>query len=353
MIFCLLLGTYLPLAATGAWRAENDSPRVAESATPRSVFPAVRWLHKEPASLGLESGVLDEIVETAGGRAGMIVRYGYVAREWGDIVRPVDWASAAKPLLSTLLFLAVGEERLPGVHASIHPRWPTLRERDRSITFHQLANNVSGYGLPERPGRAWAYNDYGMNLLCGALRWAFGGQYVVRVIKSRLSALGFEDDIVDARRGCAVDMSVRDMARIATLWLRGGQWGDESVLDSKLLARSLTAQVRKNRRVSTMSDPVCDDYIGVGTFGGECNPTPLGPGAYGYGFWFNEPRSSRPWPDAPRSTFVADGLWGANIVVVIPELELVAVIRGEQPELQQDYSRLNDRLKLLRRAVVR
>ncbi len=75
-----------------------------------------------------------------------------------------DWMSSSKPLLSTLLFFAIQEGKVPSVNAKVKSYGWDLRAKDEAMTFHHLANMISGYARPEEPGAAWAYNDYAINL---------------------------------------------------------------------------------------------------------------------------------------------------------------------------------------------
>lgn len=68
----------------------------------------------------MDQSKLKKFSQRVGGD-GCVIRYGYLAHRWGDFTRHKDWASAAKPVLSTLLKLAVADERLPSVDA---PRKP-------------------------------------------------------------------------------------------------------------------------------------------------------------------------------------------------------------------------------------
>ena len=39
-----------------------------------------------------------------------------------------------------------------------------LVPKDRAMTLRHLASMTSGYARPEEPGKAWAYNDYAIQL---------------------------------------------------------------------------------------------------------------------------------------------------------------------------------------------
>src|ERR1700752_1737818 len=132
------------------------------SSSRAEVFPGVAWETRSPAQVGLDAAKLQELQNLVGG-SGMIVRGGYQVWTWGHIQVPRNWASASKPVISTLLFLATSQglctldSTMGGYHAG-------GSAKDRSITFRDLANMISGYSRGEAPGAAWAYNDYAINL---------------------------------------------------------------------------------------------------------------------------------------------------------------------------------------------
>src|SRR2546422_9533010 len=81
-------------------------------------FPSEHWKMKEPEQVGLSEEKLQRFRELVGGR-GCVVRHGYMAFTWGDQGKSSDVASAFKPLLSTLLFIAVQEGKIAGVDESV------------------------------------------------------------------------------------------------------------------------------------------------------------------------------------------------------------------------------------------
>src|ERR1044071_4387769 len=83
-------------------RAASASPAGLVSAS----FPDREWEFRSPEDLGLSRDKLFELQQLVGGR-GCVVRNGYMAFTWGDQHKSGDIASAMKPVLTTLLFLAV------------------------------------------------------------------------------------------------------------------------------------------------------------------------------------------------------------------------------------------------------
>ena len=162
----LLVGAVRLLLVVGVLLAASSAGAV------EPVFPGRHWLTMTPEEAGLDPEKLDEFARKVGGD-GLVVRHGRVVKAWGNPAARADWASACKPVISTLLFFAVQEQKLPSVDAPVRPwvkkRWPgkDLLPKDRTMTFRHLADMTSGYTRAEQPGTHWAYNDYTICLYCG------------------------------------------------------------------------------------------------------------------------------------------------------------------------------------------
>ena len=220
--------------------AEGQRSSVGPAAV-QSVFPAEEWATKSPEQTGLDPEKLDAFARVVGG-AGVVVRDGYLVKRWGDIARRGDWASASKPVISTLLFFAVQEGRLNSVDDPVRPwirkRWPgkDLAEKDRAMTFRHLADMTSGYARAEAPGTHWAYNDYAIKLYGETLTEVFERTPLNNIAVERLAALGFQDGgLFGSRGGLGLDASARDFARIGWFWLRRGRWNDQQILKREFL----------------------------------------------------------------------------------------------------------------------
>ena len=97
-----------------------------------------------PGEVGLNDAKLAEFAARLGGD-GCVVRDGYVVKTWGDVTRHKDWASAAKPVLSTLLLAAVADGKLASVDALVKDAGWRRNDKDAPMTYRHLANMVSGY----------------------------------------------------------------------------------------------------------------------------------------------------------------------------------------------------------------
>lgn len=316
------------------------------------VFPGAEWERRAPADAGVDANALRNLSDVLGGR-GCVIKDGYIVHEWGDQAERGDWASSAKPVLSTLLFFAIEESRAKGVDQPIVEfGWP-LTGKDRGITFRHLGAMSSGYARPEGPGEAWAYNDFAIQLYQKTLfDYVFKGDpKTVAEAPERLGALGFQDGLEFSQDKRRIKASVRDFARIAWFWMNRGRWGDKQVLPAAYFDDYMRPQTPKDLRQTRKAKT--DDYLGIGSYGGDSDHfTDAGPGVYGFNWWFNDTGRQNPnirmWPDAPPDTFMSVGA-GGNCAAMMPSLGLVVVsAKGRWGELRAGdaASKFNTILKI-------
>lgn len=344
-----ILGLLLSLLLSSSSIAD---PSIAERTYPKRV-----WLAKKPSEVGLNSEKTDTIARLLEGR-GCIIRHGFVVKAWGDQSQKGDWMSSSKPVFSTLLFFAVQEGKLDSVHAPIKPFGWDLSTKDEVMTFHHLANMISGYARPEEPGAAWAYNDFAINLyrltLFDRLFQADPGK--IANDPQRLGPLHFEDGLSFSKKARIIT-SVRDFARLCWFWLNKGEWEQKQLLSREFFDEYCRPHVPKN--LPHTQEASTDDYLGIGSYGGGSDHfTKYGPGIYGYNFWFNATGRDHPerltWPDAPEDTFMTIGA-GGNSAAIIPSLDMVIVAakaKWGRPEPGDSASVMNRVMKLAAEAVV-
>lgn len=326
------------------------------SAADQIVFPGEEWATKSPAELGLDDQLLDQIATDLGSR-GCVIKNGYVVKAWGSQSEKGDWASSAKPVLSTLLMFALIEGKIKSFDQPIADFGWELSPKDRSITFRQLASMTSGYARPEAPGTAWAYNDYAIMLYQKTLfdKVFQESPKLVFHAPRRFGAVGIQDgfDFRDTNR--RIRASVRDFARVSWFWLNRGNWNGQQLLPQSYFDDNLKPQVPIELPLSVKA--ATDDYLKIGTYGGESNHfSDAGPGVYGFNWWFNTPgrthRDKPAWPDAPPDTYMSLGVRG-NCTAMIPSLNLVVVAANadwgnQEPGIAE--SKQNQRLKLITQA---
>ncbi|MCP4262247.1 MAG: serine hydrolase [Planctomycetes bacterium] len=330
---------------------------IAKPSEIKRTYPERVWQTKKPSGVGLNSDKIDTIARLLNGR-GCIIRHGFVIKAWGDQSQKGDWMSSSKPVFSTLLFFAVQEGRLESVHTPIKRFGWDLCPKDQSMTFHHLANMTSGYARPEKPGAAWAYNDFAINLyrltLFDRLFKADPGK-VANDLK-RLGSLRFEDGLSFSKKARVI-ASARDFARLCWFWLNKGKWGQKQLLSRDFFDEYYKSHVPK--KLPHTEKAKTDDYLEIGSYGGGSDHfTKYGPGIYGYNFWFNNTGRDHPdritWPDAPDDTFMTIGA-GGNSATIIPSLDIVIVAAKAnwgRPEPGDPASVMNQVLKMATDAVL-
>lgn len=273
------------------------------------------------------------------GSAGLIIRHGYIAAQWGDVERADMTFSVAKSYLATLAGVAVGEGRIADPDAPVARSIPGplfAGAHNGAITWrHLLQQNSDWQGRlwdtpdwadrpegppehwPERtpypPGSRFKYNDVRVNLLALALLEVLR-EPLPDVLRTRImqpigassvwSWRGYRNSTVTldgkpvesvsggGHFGGGPFISALDHARFGLLILRNGRWGER-----QLLAPGWIAQMH--------------------------TPSPSNP-EYGLLWWLNTGR--RAIPGAPASAWWATG-YGGHYIYLDPEHDLLVVLR--------------------------
>ncbi|GIW79454.1 MAG: hypothetical protein KatS3mg105_1261 [Gemmatales bacterium] len=314
-------------------------------------YPGKDWKRSDPEKLGLDPSALRRFSDYVGGR-GCVTRHGYLVHTWGDGTRRADVASASKPFYTFFLFLALHRGRIQSLDEKVvkwEPRLgklnPKLGYPDRDITWRHLANQTSCYGLAERPGTAFAYNDWQM-----ALFWDTLFLKVYKTSYDRVDREVFHPLLTD-KIGCQdnptmmafgvrdragrVAISPRDFARFGLLYMRRGKWQGKQLLPAKYVEMAVSDPVPNT--IPRAGRKAADMIPGQRSHGSERIPDNQTPhfGSYSWLWWTNgkDADGVRMWPDAPPDTFGAFGHGGPRAMWVVPSLGIVvsyndARIRG-------------------------
>ena len=330
------------------------------------VWPGKTWPRREPAEVGLDAAKLKAFRDCAGGR-GCVVRHGRLVYTWGDAAKRGDVASAAKVFYSHFLFKAVELGKLPGVDAKAVTYEPRLARinaglghKDREITFRHFANQVSCYGLAEKPGEAYAYNDWQMALFWDVLFLkVYGSTYatVDKEVFGRLltGPLGCEDRPTmlafgAKNRAGRVAVSPRDFCRFGLLYLRGGRWRGKRLLAEKYTKMAAGEPLPNTiPRAGSKAAEMIPHQRSIGSERIPDNQTDH-MGSYSWLWWTNgvDREGKRHWPDAPKDTFGAFGHGGIRAMVILPGLDLIVSWNDSKTRGRE---RENKALKLLVAAV--
>jgi len=287
-----------------------------------------------------------------------VVRHGYMVYTWGDVSRRADVASACKPVYTHFLLKALEDEKIPSLDEKASSWEPRLNDinkqlghKDREITWRHMANQVSCYGLVEKPGTAYAYNDWQMALFWDTLFLkVYGATYknvdekvlhpeFIDVLgcqdKPTLMAFGTRD------RPGRVGISVRDFARFGLLYLHKGNWKGKQLISQEHATMAVTSPLPNS--IPRAGNKAAEMIPGQRTIGSRLIPDNQTDhfGSYSWLWWTNgvDRDGKRHWPDAPPDTFGGFGHGGIRAMIPIRSLDLIVSwnatrVRGREMENQ-------------------
>ncbi len=285
-------------------------------------------------------------VKDRGGPAGVILRHGAVAAQWGDVRRVDMTFSATKNYLALCADLAVDDGLIPDIHAPVRELVDDGgfdAPQNRGITWAQLLQLTSEWegelwGKPDwvdhnrnlspkpgepslkgvkrplhAPGTHWEYNDVRVNRLALALLRVFR-RPLPEVLRERImDPIGASDGwIWHGYENSYVEIDGRRMQSVSggAHW-RGGLW-IETLDHARVGMLMLRRGVWEGRRL--LSEAWIDACL---------KPCALNR-SYGFLWWLNAEGGIA--PAASRSSFFAMGV-GANLIWVDPAHDFVAVLR--------------------------
>ena len=295
-----------------------------------------------------------------GGPAGLIIRNGYIAGQWGDIDRIDMTFSVTKSYLSTIAGLASDKGLIQSVEDKVADYvWDGTFNgaHNANVSWRHLLDQSSDwsgelFGIKDwadrppregdvddwryrqlkEPGSTMEYNDVRVNVLAYSLLQVFR-QPLPQVLKKHIMDpigasttwrwYGYEHAWVTVdgmqmksvtgggHSGGGVFISTLDQARFGLLFLRDGKWKDE-----KLISES---------------------WIKAATTPSQANQS------YGFMWWLNQ--GDRAWDgvDDPNIFYAAG--FGGNFVVIDKKNDLLIVTRWLEP------SKIGEFVEKVRKAV--
>jgi CubicO group peptidase (beta-lactamase class C family) len=313
-------------------------------ASARMIFPGSDWTACAPEAVDMDAAVIQAAQKWVWQAAGdaphsvVIIRNGRLVAEWYKDMAPDKknpMASVCKSVYCSMLGIALAEKRIRSIGDRLVDYYPEflectrgygandkqfITEKDRDVTFRQIAAQISGYMEPsELPGRVFHYQTFGMATMMHAISKQYGcydahapesipgdGELIAEKLRNPIGAtwkwryMNFKFP-EQAKHTIFMNyphllMTTQDMARLGHLWLNGGRWNGRTVIP---LA---------HQRAAVRVPQITKDHI------------PEADWKYGYGLWVNE--YGRLWPNLPRDSYSAAGA-GGRLIWVCPSLGFV------------------------------
>src|SRR5271156_4056338 len=230
-----------------------------------SAAPGAEWQQlASPEQAGWSKKKLADIrgyVGEIGSTSAVFLQLGLVVAAWGDIVHKSNLHSCRKSLLNSLIGIAVAEGKINLSDTleklGIDDKKPSLTAVEKQATVLDLLEARSGVyhptdyetkGMLEKkpprgshaPGTFWYYNNWDFNTLGYIYEQATGTKIFEAFYREIAQPTGMQD--FTARDGEYIsspdslfpayifEMSARDFARFALLYLHGGKWNGTQVV---------------------------------------------------------------------------------------------------------------------------
>lgn len=349
--------TIAPSAGLAVIPQAADSARLhALKSRLQTAWPTHGWAVSTPEAQGLDSEVLADAMDTI--RARHLPVHSLLVERHGAIVldayfRPFadnqlhDVASITKSVLSTVVGIAIGEQRFADLRTPVLALYPDEGARydpwKASITLGEMLSMTSGldcssdaatghnflqqmeqsrhwasFAIERReaaaPGSTFAYCAGNMQVVSAALTRSIGENAASLAQRALFAPLGIEHALWPADRdgnshGFAdLKLQPRDMAKLGYLWLHRGEWDGRQLVPASYLDAAFT--------------PHAQVETGV---------------AYGYGMWVYPQHGHAGGPPDVE----ANG-YGGQRIAVIPSEDMVVVITGSGLDANQVASLLVD-----------
>jgi CubicO group peptidase (beta-lactamase class C family) len=337
-------------------------------------YPGVEWQTKKPEDLKMNKQLLDSAVNIAlknenkverdlrianmksysgepgykiigpmkqrGGPAGLVIKNGYIAAQWGDVSRVDMTFSGTKSFLSTIAGLAIDNGLIKSVTDKVNNYvWDESFEGEHNskITWEHLLTQSSDwsgslFGLYDwadrppkegtiddwknrklvEPGTVFEYNDVRVNLLSYSLLQVWR-KPLPAVLKEKIMDpigasttwrwFGYENSYVNidglmmqsvsggGHHGGGIFINTLDQARFGLLFLRNGKWKNQQLVSEQWINAAQQSSVANKN--------------------------------YGYMWWIN---ASKEWEGVSSKVYYASG-FGGNYIIVDSEHDLVVVAR--------------------------
>ncbi len=351
------------------------------------------WARKSASSVGLNEDKLNEAIDSAmaneysgsvdlrqailkgferepfhkilgptkrrGGPAGLIIKDGYIIKEWGDASRVDMTFSVTKSYLSTIAGLALDNDLIRDVHdRTVDYVWDGTFDgkHNEQITWHHLLTQSSDWngtlwggkdwadrppregGLDDwqirefnTPGTVMEYNDVRVNVLAYALLQVWR-KPLPMVLKERIMDpigasttwrwFGYENSWTNVdgikmqsvsgggHSGGGMFINTYDHARFGLLFLNQGKWNGK-----ELISGDWVRQVQKSS---------------------EANES------YGYMWWLN--KGGRSMEGVDPDIYFAAG-FGGNYIIVDQKSNMVIVTRWLEPSKLANFLRIIEQAK--------
>lgn len=328
---------------------KNDLEIIGSVNVEREYYPTDEWQTKSPREVGLDEGVIEELIEEISNtdvNTMLMIKDGYLVKEYykGSALKgrttPIN--SATKSITSALIGIAIDKGYIESIDQKVSDFLPELLKDDiesDKLTWtieHLLTMSVgsqwdefSGESfwdmigsndwidytisqpLTEHPGQKFNYNSGSSHLLSVIIERATGMSTKEFANENLFSQIGIGTGVFDYywltdpegyyRGGHGIDIKPIDLIKFGYLFLNGGRWDGNQVISREWVELSTSFHINTN-----LSD--------------------VGLGEYGFQWWVDEFE----WNGQSIPYYYAGGARGQHLYV-IPTFDFIVQFTGWLP----------------------
>ena len=282
-LFAVASNMVVPARAKTSLRAVSEQFTAASTLSAPIApadFPTSGWQTATPQEVGMDPVKFASAMNLLPSPS-VVIRNGRIVGQKGDIARTGYIWSGSKSLTALIFARLLQQGRIANYDAIV----PNSGIAGSSpATFRHFLSMTSDYKLsPYSPGNHFAYNNGGVHFYSTYIKNTFyPGKTEVQMLREAFAtALGFQDPLSYNTSGFLSgwdggwSMSTRDLARVAYLVLRNGNWNSQQLLPASFI----------NDLYSNKIPATATQAGGTDQFHNESPVTPHLPGAYSFGFW--------------------------------------------------------------------
>ncbi|QOY35484.1 serine hydrolase domain-containing protein [Anaerobacillus isosaccharinicus] len=328
---------------------KNDLEIIGSVNVEREYYPTDEWQTKSPSEVGLDEGVIEELIEEISNtdvNTMFMIKDGYLVKEYykGSALKgrttPIN--SATKSIISALIGIAIDKGYIESIDQKVSDFIPELLKDDiesdkltwtieylltmsvgsqwdefNGQSFGDMigSNNWIDYminqPLTDEPGETFNYNSGASHLLSVIIERATGMTTKKFADEYLISQIGIKTGVLDYywltdpdgyyTGGHGIDIEPIELTKFGYLFLNGGKWEDTQVISRGWVELSTSFHI-----ITNLSD--------------------VGLGDYGFQWWVDEFE----WNGQPIPYYYAAGAGGQH-VYVIPTFDFIVQFTGRLP----------------------
>jgi len=283
------------------------------------VFPNKTWTYSTPQAQGMDPNILAEMdsMMEADAAQGILIRNGYIIKEWDYQGYHSDSQSMSKSINSLLLGIAIDKGLIASLDSKVIDYYPPAvsgHEYASQITFRHLISMTSGIAPNEQafpsdpttdvaPNTRYVYTNDQQVRVAQALTYLYDKDLMDVLQENVLDKIGaniehwWTNGNIQASDGrnlvlrlgfAGIGWTPKNLARIGHLYVNKGNWNGQQIVSEEYINQSFT-RVPFQIGPMELADPEWDNVTAAWSPPYAEHIAALGGLGYGLAWWNNGP----------------------------------------------------------------